>query len=206
GETLIADEFQAKGHTVNWRAVLLSAALMHDVGRSRQEKGHHKISARLIRRLAPPLGWSEQDLQLAAHVARYHCGALPHSRHKAFPILPVEQQPKAVQLAAILRLANAFDVARDSHISRLQTQTKNGMLYIYAQGYSPFGRVAENVAAARHLLELTLRRPIIVRRLVNSRSSVQKANPGRIAAAKDTAPPDYFHGRFESEGLTRKPK
>ena len=180
GETLITDQFQARVHTVNWRAILISAALMHDVGRSRQEKGHHKISARLIRRLTPPLGLSEQDLQLAAHVARYHCGALPHSRRKAFPILPVEQQPKAVQLAAILRLANAFDAARDGHISRLQAQTKNGMLNIYAQGYSPFGRVAENVAAARHLLELALRRPIIVRRLVNSRSSVKKAKPSAL--------------------------
>src|SRR5207245_6121555 len=122
------------------------------------------------------LGCSEQALPPAERVARYHCGALPHSRHKAFPILPVEQQLKAVQLAAILRLANAFDAARDGHISRLQAQTKNGMLCIYAQGYSPFGRVAENVAAARHLLELALRRPLIVRSLVHRRLSVATAD------------------------------
>ncbi len=44
------------------RAILQVAALLHDVGRSKQEKGHHKTSYRMIRSLTPPLGWGEQDL------------------------------------------------------------------------------------------------------------------------------------------------
>ncbi len=61
------------------RAILQAAALLHDVGRSKSEKGHHKTTYRMIRRLPPPLGWRAQDLLTAGVVARYHRGALPRA-------------------------------------------------------------------------------------------------------------------------------
>jgi CHAD domain-containing protein len=176
-ETLIKNEAPAPDQPLNFRAILEAAALMHDVGRSHSENGHHKISARLIRKLTPPLGWSEQELWLAAFVARYHRGALPNSRHKAFTSLPPDQQAKAVLLAGILRLVNAFDVAGDGRISRLQARIQDGTLRIYVQGYLPMSPIAGNIASARHLLEVALRRPIAVRRLVNSKSSIKKPKP-----------------------------
>jgi hypothetical protein len=36
---------------------------------------------------------------------------------------------------------------------------------VAAQGYSPRDRIAENIAGARHLLELVYRRPVIVKPL-----------------------------------------
>ena len=51
------------------RSALYGAALMHDVGRFKHNKGHHKASYRLIRRLAPPLGWTASQLQVAAAAA-----------------------------------------------------------------------------------------------------------------------------------------
>jgi CHAD domain-containing protein len=41
------------------RSILQVAALLHDVGRSKNEKGHHKATYNLIRRLTPPLTWNE---------------------------------------------------------------------------------------------------------------------------------------------------
>jgi exopolyphosphatase/pppGpp-phosphohydrolase len=59
------------------RYILRAAALMHDVGHSSTKLGHHKASARLIRKLDPPMGWTADEVRLTAIVARYHRGALP---------------------------------------------------------------------------------------------------------------------------------
>jgi CHAD domain-containing protein len=155
--------FSVEGHRHNLRPVLYAAALMHDVGRSRREKGHQKTSSRLIRKLPAPLGWTAHDLALAGVVARYHRGALPQSRHKALSSLPSDQQASAIRLAGILRLVNVFDSRRDRRISRLEVKSQDGALIVRAQGYSPYSQIAEEVASARFLLERTLRRAIIVR-------------------------------------------
>jgi len=149
----------------NPRSILLAAALVHDVGRVRHEKGHHKTSYRLVRRIAPPLGWKLSELQLAATVARFHRGALPQSRQKALRELAPEQRTLVLHLAGILRFANAFDCTRDGHVRRLQVEERGGALLIAATGYSPWTRAAEEVAGARHLLEVILRRPILVKGL-----------------------------------------
>ena len=151
------------------RAILQAAALLHDVGRSKDEKGHHKATYRMIRRLPPPLGWRAQDLLTAGIVARYHRGALPRSGQKALHALSLKQRQDVTRLAAILRLANAFDASRDHRIRRLQVmdgmdgKDGNKVLLIAAQGYSPRDNQAEAIAAARHLLETVYRRPVMVK-------------------------------------------
>jgi CHAD domain-containing protein/HD superfamily phosphodiesterase len=168
------------------RASLSLAALLHDVGKSQGEKGHHKASFELIRSHTAPLGWNQEDMQRAAIVARFHRGALPTRNHKALRDLLPDEQKITVQLAAILRLANAFDAAHDGHIRRVRienpakqsdghprrsdglprkrvTFAKNEALVISAEGYTPGEPTAQPVAAERHLLESLLRRPIIVK-------------------------------------------
>ena len=113
------------------RESLLMAALLHDVGKSEGNKGHHKASLELIKAHSTPLGWNAQDMQRAATVARFHCGALPTRSHKALRDLLPDEQKTTIQLAAILRLANAFDASHDGHIRRLQIengQTENGRI------------------------------------------------------------------------------
>lgn len=152
------------------RGVLRVAALLHDVGRSRHEKGHHKASYRLIRRLASPLGWNQQSLRIAGIVARYHRGALPRPGRKALRGLSPQERQTVLQLAGMLRLADAFDVPRDGRIQRLDVRHENGFVVIGAKGYSPRERRAEAIAGARHLLETVYRRPVLVEPLRRDRS------------------------------------
>ena len=147
------------------RSILQVAALLHNVGRSKNEKGHHKTTYNLVRRLTPPLSWSEEKMRLAGVVARYHRGALPGAGQKTLLGLSASQRQSVLQLAGILRLANAFDSERDGRIQRLEVREQNGFLEIAAQGYSPRDRTAESVAAARHLLEVVYRRPVMVKPL-----------------------------------------
>lgn len=152
-------------------AILLAAAFMHDVGRSKHQKGHHKTSYRMIGRLMPPLGWTASDLQLAAAVARFHRGALPQSRHKALRELARDQKQIVLHLAAILRFANALDCESGGRIQRLQIENNDGHLLVSASGYAAWTRAAEHIAGASYLLELALRRPVLVKVLTQARSA-----------------------------------
>jgi CHAD domain-containing protein len=151
------------------RSILLAAALMHDVGRSKHEKGHHKESYRLVHRVNPPLGWNASDLQLAAAVARFHRGALPQSRHKVLQDLAFDQKEIVLRLAGILRFANALDGNSGGRIQRLLVEENNGALVVSASGYAPWTRAAEDIARASYLLELVLRRPILLKALPPAR-------------------------------------
>ncbi len=171
------------GADADGRASLQAAALLHDVGKSKGNKGHHKESLELIKAHGAPLGWNPSDLRCAALVARFHCGALPTRGHKALrDLLPAEQKT-TIQLAAILRLANAFDAAHDGRIRRVKVETeredknqhngfmrrkgkslaRNEALIIAAEGYTPSSSVAQTIAAERHLLETVLHRPVVVK-------------------------------------------
>jgi CHAD domain-containing protein len=177
------------------RAILQAAAFMHDVGRAKGMKNHQKKSYRMIRNLPRPLGWSARELELAAMVARYHRGALPRPRGKITQRLELPDRPVAILLAAILRLAVALDPRTRNEkqgplrssaprsephrasAERVEVTLQDQFILVRVEGYSVFDRSAECVAAARHLLETVLRRPIIVRAVRPSakraRSSVQ---------------------------------
>ena len=82
--------------------------------------------------------------------------------------MPLGQRQDITRLAAILRLANAFDASRDQRVQRLQVMNgndgnRNKVLLIAAQGYSSRDNQAEAIAAARHLLEIVYRRPVMIK-------------------------------------------
>jgi len=166
---LLAWGWQPAVDAASARSSLLAAALLHDVGKSEGQKGHHKTTYDLIRAHGNPLGWKPPDLQRAAAVARFHRGALPTRTHKTLRDLLPDEQKATFQLAAILRLANAFDAPHDGRIRRIQIENEgirtkgNEALMIAAEGYSPFGPSAQTIAAERHLLETVLHRPIAVK-------------------------------------------
>lgn len=177
------------GNGAGLRSSLYAAALLHDVGKSEGEKGHHKQSQALIQKHGTPLGWKDADIKCASVVARFHVGALPMRSHKALRDLLPEQQQAVIRLSAVLRLANALDSAHDGQIQRVRIENltttarrsngflrkptplgKNEALVIAADGYSAGTQTAQAVAAERYLLETVLRRPIIVRAMKTAAS------------------------------------
>ena len=170
------------GNRQDARDSLSVAALLHDVGKAKGNKGHHKESIELIKGHGTPLGWNAQTMTRAAIVARFHAGALPSRCHKTLRDLLPDEQKITIQLSAILRLANAFDAEHDGHILRVKVEnpdegrrrtngflrkpTKlgpNEALIIEADGFVAGSATAQAVAAERYLLETVLRRPVVVR-------------------------------------------
>ena len=174
------------------RGSLFLAALLHDVGKSKGNKGHHKISLELIKTRGAPLGWKTEDMQRAAIVARFHCGALPTRSHKTLRDLLPNEQKITIQLAAILRLANALDVSHDGQIRRVQVEpgTSSRMappncVTVAAEGYSARSDTARAVAAERYLLEMLLRRPVLIRPM-NTAPRVSGRTPAKVSRLRKT--------------------
>ncbi|MGA8501393.1 MAG: CHAD domain-containing protein [Candidatus Sulfotelmatobacter sp.] len=171
---LLGSGWQPSADAVSARSSLLAAALLHDVGKSKGDKGHHKTSFDMIRVHGNPLGWKLADLHRAAIVARFHRGSLPTRKHKDLRDLLPDEQKATIQLAAVLRLANALDAAHDGHIRRIQIENAqiranqirakgHEALVVAAEGYSPLSASAQTIAAERHLLETVLHRPVVVK-------------------------------------------
>jgi CHAD domain-containing protein/HD superfamily phosphodiesterase len=186
---LLANGWQPAADAVSARASLLAAALLHDVGKSKGEKGHQKASFEMIRAHGNPLGWKAEDTLRAAAIARFHRGALPTRRHRTLRDLFPDEQKATIQLAAILRLANALDATHDGHIHRIQIENVqvrnrgNEALIIAAEGYSPLGPSAQTIAAERHLLETILRRPVVVKPMPHP-ASTRKPHLGTAAVRR----------------------
>jgi len=162
---LLAEDAEAGG-----RDVLQAAALMHDVGRAKGDDGHQKKSFRMIRNMARPLGWSARELEMAAVIARYHRGALPHPRSKVMQRLELPERRTALGLAGVLRLANALDT-RNGAAPKLTVEARDQAVIVQSAGYVALSRQARSVAEARYLLETVLRRPVMVKALRESRAA-----------------------------------
>lgn len=145
------------------RAILQIAALMHEVGRLKGSKKHHKRGARMLAKLTPPIGVGREELSRAAIVSRYHRGALPQKKHRAFAKLPPQEQKRVMMLAGILRLACALDGDHRGLIRQISLARENGRFVISARGYTPVSALAQRVAGARHLLEVATSQPVLVR-------------------------------------------
>lgn len=144
------------GHT---RRILQAASLAHDVGRAHGGRSHHKHSYDMISGLNTPPGWTPQEVQLAALVARYHRRALPQRRHAAFGRLGPDRKQKVLLLAGILRLANALDREDEPQVRSLKAEVEADRIEIRADGYTAEEPSASRIANAKHLFEIACKRP-----------------------------------------------
>lgn len=150
---------QGNGRT---RRILEAAALAHDVGRAQGSRSHHKHSYDMIAALKTPLGWSPQEVQLAALVARYHRRALPQRCHAAFRRLSADRKQKVLLLGGILRLVNVFDRKHDASVRSLKAEVDNDRIQIRACGYKAREPLVSQIANAKHLFEIACKRPVAV--------------------------------------------
>jgi exopolyphosphatase/guanosine-5'-triphosphate,3'-diphosphate pyrophosphatase len=103
--------------------LLWSAAMLHDVGMFIGRNGHHKHSYYLIRH-AGLLGYSEEEVEIIANIARYHRGSDPKESHEPYRGLPEGGRRLVSDLSAILRLGEALDRSHRQIIAGLKAKVK----------------------------------------------------------------------------------
>ena len=91
------------------RDVLEAGGVLHNVGRFIAHAAHHKHSYYLIRHSEHLAGFTEQEIELIAQVARYHRKSNPRNKHTEFAALDADDQQRVRVLAGLLRIAIALD-------------------------------------------------------------------------------------------------
>lgn len=105
------------------RELLEYCALLHDIGYHISYDRHHHHAYYLIKNVRLN-GFSEEEIQIMALVARYHRKGLPKKRkHPEFAILEKSEQKRVMWLSAILRLADALDRSHFSVVQNVSLRT-----------------------------------------------------------------------------------
>jgi exopolyphosphatase/guanosine-5'-triphosphate,3'-diphosphate pyrophosphatase len=99
--------------------LLQAAAIMHEVGGYVSNRSHHKHSMYLIAN-SDLFGLTREDLAIIALVARYHRRAIPNPTHLEFVALDRDSRIAVSKMAALLRVADAFD---RGHVQQVQSFT-----------------------------------------------------------------------------------
>jgi exopolyphosphatase/guanosine-5'-triphosphate,3'-diphosphate pyrophosphatase len=100
------------------RLLLEVAALLHEIGTFVAGRAYHKHSFYLIAN-SEISGLTQEELQLVAHVARYHRRSRPKPAHIEYMALPRERRMTINKLAALLRVADALDASRTQHVRNI---------------------------------------------------------------------------------------
>lgn len=94
------------------------AALVHDIGYSVHYRNHHKHAYYLVTNAVLD-AFDQREVEIIAHVARYHRGALPKKGHPTLAALRPWQQRTIRRLTVLLRLADALDRTHASRVDEI---------------------------------------------------------------------------------------
>ncbi len=101
------------------RELLQYAAYLHNIGYFISPSAHHKHSQYIIQN-AGLKGFSPEEIQIMANVARYHRKSPPKVEHTAFQALSPRNKHVVRVLASLLRVANALDRGHRQNIKRIK--------------------------------------------------------------------------------------
>jgi len=128
------DELQADhGLGRRQRLLLRVAGLLHEVGAFVATAAHHKHSYYLITH-SEIFGLNRHEIEIVAHVARYHRRSAPKPSHAQYVSLPRESRVVINKLAAILRVADALSRGRLYQGRDLRFDRQGDDLTIYVPG------------------------------------------------------------------------
>ncbi len=106
------------------------ACLMHDIGYHISQRKHHKHSLYIIEN-SGLRGFKQDEIQIMAHVARYHRRSTPKKRHRVFMGLSSKLREKITILSAFMRVADGLDRSHYQNVIDLRAEESDGKMKIY---------------------------------------------------------------------------
>jgi exopolyphosphatase/guanosine-5'-triphosphate,3'-diphosphate pyrophosphatase len=133
------------------RVLLESAALLHDVGHTVSNRGHHKHGEYLTLN-GDIAGLTGRDRNLVAAAVRYHNRkADPSGNHPAYSALSNPDKRLARRLASILRIAEGLDHSHRQRIAKIQAKFQRGAVGLH---FTARGDAAEDIRDANRSADL----------------------------------------------------
>ncbi len=120
----------------NQKELLEAAALLHDVGYHISPEQHHKHTYYLIKNCVLP-GFTNDETEIIANIARYHRKSLPKRKHENFNHLSPQEQKTVRILSGILRIAEALDRRLITAVTALNASINNKNINIALQLQKP---------------------------------------------------------------------
>ena len=101
------------------KELLEYGALLHDIGMSLSHSQHHMHSYYLIRN-SELMGFTENEKEIIANLARYHRKSHPKLIHEGYGNLSDKEKTIVRKLAAILRIADGLDRSHSKMVERVK--------------------------------------------------------------------------------------
>ncbi|WHZ14791.1 MAG: Exopolyphosphatase [Nitrospira sp.] len=134
------------------------AAILHDIGYLINSRQHHKHAYYLIKH-SDLSGFTADEIDLVANIARYHRRAVPNRKHDEFALLPEGTQRVVKVLSALLRIADGLDRSQFSVVQNVDvTIDKTVVMTLHLSGDAEL-----EIWAARgrsDLFEKVFKRPV----------------------------------------------
>jgi exopolyphosphatase / guanosine-5'-triphosphate,3'-diphosphate pyrophosphatase len=143
------------------RRLLLTAAILHDIGGFISHKRHHKHSLYLISNSELP-GLSPVQMLMVANIARYHRKNIPRDRHPDFMRLSDEDRVRTSRLAALLRVADALDRAHLQHVQSVDASLDQKSVNLRIKGTGDLLLERWALGMKKDLFEKVFRRVVLV--------------------------------------------
>ena len=127
----IFDEFEKElDLDAHDRELLEYATLMHDIGYYISHRKHHKHALYLIRN-ADLKGFTGEEIDIMANVARYHRRSTPKKRHKRYRKLSKDLKKRVEKLSGILRVADGLDRSHYQNVQQLEIEKSSEHIKFY---------------------------------------------------------------------------
>ena len=104
------------------RELIEFGALLHDIGWHISQEGHHKHSMYLIAN-GNLEGFTEEEIQIIANIARYHRKSPPRKKHPVYQRLTPSAKRIVDIGASLLRLADGLDRSHGGVVEDLRCRT-----------------------------------------------------------------------------------
>jgi CHAD domain-containing protein len=170
------------------RRVLRAAARLCGLRLKGKSKPAQKVARRFLLERPMPPSWTRQEWELLAWTVRYHRGPEPTTTSSAFLRLHEDQRTNVRALAGVIRLTRGLRKCGIEHCSGFRVEKTAAALLLHVPGLVDSAENAARLAAAKHLLDTYLGKPLIPKpaappQLVELPSPVSQVVP--ISAASD---------------------
>jgi hypothetical protein len=143
------------------RRVLRGAARLSGIALKGTNRPPQKAARRFLLDQPVPPSWTRKQWELLAWTVRYHRGAEPTRTSRAFGRLHEDQQSNVRALAGIIRLARGLRKCGIEHCSGFRVEKTAAAVLLHVSGLVDSAENASRLAAAKHLLDTYLGKPLI---------------------------------------------
>jgi CHAD domain-containing protein len=147
----------------NMRRVLRASARLCGLRLKGTSEPPQKSARRFLDQRPVPPSWTRKEWELLGLAVRYHRGAEPTTANGAFAKLHEDQQANVRALAGILRLARGLRKSGIEQGVGFRAEKTAAAVLLHVPGLVDSAETAARLAAAKHLLDTYLGKPLILR-------------------------------------------